>query len=87
MPSQFFGDMPTESQLDIIFEAQLEFFAGAGMPKQNLEGASDGYGLTEQKLSEKPLISRNSYLNFKGPVVGTIVVNEDTRDLEIIVKK
>ncbi len=78
--------MPTGSQLDIILESQMEYFGGFGLPKQNFEGNTDGYGLTDTKLSEAPLSGHNSFFNFKGEVIGEIVVDPSTKELEIKVK-
>lgn len=77
--------MPTEEQLDIILESQLEFFGGSGLPKQHFEGSSEGYGLTFMKPVDAPLISKTSSFIFKGSKIGHIVLNPETRDLEIIV--
>lgn len=75
--------MPTESQLDIILESQLEFFGGSGLPKQHFEGSSDGYGLTVEKYLESPQNIHNSLVPFRGKVIGEIIINPDTKELEI----
>jgi len=43
--------------LYVIWEAQIEHFGGFGLPIQNYEGSSGGYGLATPKYNEKPLFS------------------------------
>jgi hypothetical protein len=77
--------MPTEDNLDIILESQLEFFGGSGLPKQHFEGSSEGYGLTYMKPVDAPLVSKNSSFVFRGSKIGQIVLDSNTRNLEIVI--
>jgi hypothetical protein len=73
--------MPTLEQLNIIFESQLEFFGGAGLPKENFDGNADGNGLTQEKINDTPL---NSYKNEKvsdGFEIAKISFNKTTKKL------
>ena len=77
--------MPTESQLDIILESQLEFFGGTGLPKQNYEGIADGHGFTQEKIVDAPQIPQHSFFRFSGESIGEIILNPETKEFTITV--
>jgi hypothetical protein len=76
--------VPTKKQLQLIWEAQLEFFGGSGLPKQTYVGGAEDNGLTMEKEKDIPLVSKRKSSNSKGDKVGKLVYDKEHKGLKII---
>jgi hypothetical protein len=77
--------MPTRKQLYKIWNVQFKYFGGFGQPKQAYEGSSEGNGMTSDKFTDTPLVPKITIAEFTGEEIGSIQLNEKTKDLQIVI--
>jgi len=79
--------MPSKSQLHLIWEAQSEFFGGAGQPKENLEGSAESGGFTTNHTKDTPLIPRKSRKRKSVESLGTLEYDPERKDYKLVLNK
>jgi hypothetical protein len=77
--------MPTIKQLHKIWKTQFQLFGGQGMPPQAYDGPTEGYGLTEQRFTDKPTNEEHPS-EFTGNVVGEIKYDPVKKEVTVIPK-
>lgn len=78
--------MPTKKQLYFVLESELEFFGGAGVPKEHFEGSTENHGFTKQKWPDTPVFGRNRS-NRSGKRIGRYILNKKTNNLKLIIER
>lgn len=78
--------MPTKKQLHFVLESELEFFGGAGVPKEHFEGSTENQGFTVQKWTDIP-VSRKNRNSRRGKRVGRYILSRKTNTLKLIIDR